>query len=85
MVAIHPHAAARLELRGATAEEVVETVELGEKFPAKFDRTGFHRTFQGHYLWRAKAFDTKRVEAYAVFENHEWLVITVIVKFGRAS
>ena len=44
-VRLHPHAAARLIERGATEEEVVNAVETGEKFSAKFGRTGFRRNF----------------------------------------
>ena len=35
-VNIHPHAAARMGERGATEQEIIETVESGEQFPAKF-------------------------------------------------
>ena len=44
-VSIHPHAQARLVERGATVQEVIETVEQGQSSPAKFDRTQFHRSF----------------------------------------
>ena len=80
-VTLHPHAQARLSERGATYDEVIETVERGNTIPAKFGRTGFRRDFAGPHLWRGNRFDTKRVEAYAVFEDGRWLVITVIVKF----
>lgn len=48
-VRLHPHAAARLIERGATEAEVVNAVETGEKFSAKFGRTGFRRNFA--YKW----------------------------------
>ncbi len=85
MVAVHPHAAARLAERGASEEEVVVTVERGLQSPAKFGRVKFVFDFDGDHIWRGRNFDRKRVEAYAVFENDDWLVITVIVKFGRAT
>ena len=44
-VRIHSHARERMEERGATEEEVIETVRKGERFPAKFGRTGFRRNF----------------------------------------
>jgi hypothetical protein len=44
-VRLHPHARDRALLRGATEEEVIETVRTGESFPAKFGRTGFRRNF----------------------------------------
>lgn len=56
------------------------TLREGERFPAKFGRTGFRRNFvfRGERLGRRYA--TKQVEAYAV-EEDGWLVITVIVKY----
>lgn len=80
-VRIHPHARPRLAERGATEDEVVETVRFGESFTAKFGRTGFRRNFVYNSLWRGKTYATKQVEAIAVQENNDWLVITVIVKF----
>ena len=79
-ITLHPHAQARLAERGATTEEVMATVESGERFPAKFGRTGFRRNFAYNGLWRGKAYATKQVEAIALSEDG-WLVITVLVRF----
>ena len=51
-VHIHPHAAERMEMRGASEREVAETVRGGEQFPGKHGRTGFRRNFAGVFLWR---------------------------------
>jgi len=80
-VRIHPHARDRMELRGASVEEVEVAVAKGEQFPAKHGRTGFRRNFAGAHAWRERMFDTKQIEVYAVLEDGDWLVITVIVKF----
>ncbi|MGH9325299.1 MAG: hypothetical protein ACRD2B_01215 [Terriglobia bacterium] len=79
-VRLHPHALARLAERGTTETEVVGTVESGERFPARFGRTGFRRNFSFEGEWRGHHYATKQVEAYAIEENG-WLVITVVVKF----
>ena len=79
-VALHPHARARLAERGATEAEVIETVQMGKRFPAKFGRTGFRRRFPFHDMWRGREYATKQIEAFAV-EEHGWLVITVIVRY----
>ncbi|MGH9435190.1 MAG: hypothetical protein ACRD06_04235 [Terriglobia bacterium] len=50
-VALHPHAKQRMAERGATEREVISTVELGERFPAKFGRTGFRRNFAFGAEW----------------------------------
>jgi hypothetical protein len=59
---------------------VIATVDRGERFPARFGRTGFRRNFDFMGEWRGRAFGTKQVEAYAVDENG-WLVITVMVRY----
>lgn len=80
-VRLHPHARERLVERGATEEEVIAAVLDGETFIARFERTGFRRNFAFAGQWRGKTYATKQIEAYAIEENEEWLVITVLVKF----
>ena len=79
-VALHPHAKSRLIERGATEAEVIETVREGERFPAKYGRTGFRRNFPFNGVWCGRQYATKQVEAFAV-EESGWLVITVIVRY----
>jgi len=80
-VRIHPHAVQRMKERGATEGEVVETVDRGESFPARFDRTGFRHNFPHGGEWRGKRYNTKQVEAYAVQEGNDWLVVTVVTRY----
>lgn len=80
-VRLHPHAAERMQERGASESEVEVTVEQGEKFPAKFGRTGFRRNFAFDRKWRGTYYGTKQVEAYAVQEGDDWLVITVVTHY----
>lgn len=79
-VRLHPHARERMTERGATEAEVIAAVTGGERFPAKFGRTGFRRNFPFDADWRGRRFSTKQVESYAVKEDG-WLVITVVVKY----
>lgn len=79
-IRLHPHARERLAERGATEQEIVETVQTGERFPAKLGRTGFRRNFSFNGEWRGRRYATKQLEAYAVGESG-WLVITVVVKY----
>ena len=58
---------------------MIAAVSEGERFPAKFGRTGFRRNFPFDSEWQGRSYKTKQVEAYAV-EEDEWLVITVMVK-----
>jgi hypothetical protein len=67
--------------RGANESEIIATVEQGETFPAKYGRTGFRINFPFNGSWRGKHYATKQIEAYAVKEDEDWLVITIIVRF----
>lgn len=80
-VRLHAHAQDRLQERGATQEEVIATIERGERLAAKHGRTGFRCNFAFHGGWNKRQYSTKQIEAYAVEEKDGWLVITVIVKF----
>jgi hypothetical protein len=80
-VRFHPHARERLQERGATEEEVTTAVEAGERFDAKFGRVGFRRNFPFESVWMGRQYATKQVEAYAIQEGGDWLVITAIVKY----
>lgn len=81
MTRLHPHAKQRLTERGISDEEAITTVKDGETFPAKFGRTGFRRNFSFNGTWRGKYYQTKQIEAYAVKENDDWLVITLIARY----
>jgi len=80
-IRFHRHARERMAERGATEQEVTAAVEGGEQFEAKFDRTGFRRNFVFEKQWRGKSYKTKQVEAYAVRQDDDWLVITVIIRY----
>jgi hypothetical protein len=80
-IRLHPHARERLTERGATEAEVIATVSQGEKFRAKFGRTGFRRNFRFGDKRRGKYYGNKQVIVYAVHDQSGWLVITVVTKF----
>lgn len=78
---IQPHAQERMKERGVTENEVKATIEHGESFPAKFQRTGFRRNFPFDSIWRGKYYKVKQVEVYAIQEGIDWIVITVITRY----
>ncbi len=80
-IRFHPHALARMQERKAREDEVVATIEGGEKFPAKHGRTGFRRNFPFNAHFRGKFYYSKQIEVYAVQEGKDWLAITVITRF----
>ena len=67
--------------RGATENEITNTVEGGEQFPVKFGRTGFRRNFVYEQKWRDHFYRTKQLEVIAVAEADDCLVLTVIVRY----
>jgi hypothetical protein len=81
MVKLHPHAKERLSERGASEAELVATVEEGESFPVKYGRAGFRRNFPFNTVWRGRHYATKQIEAYAVKDGKDWLVITIVTRF----
>jgi hypothetical protein len=77
----HPHALVRMAQRGATQIQVIETVEAGEHFEAKFGRVGFRRNFIFEKQWQNRYYKNIQVIVYAVMENTDWLVISVITRY----
>lgn len=67
--------------RGATEEEVIKTVEEGERFSGKFGRTGFRCNFAFGGMWRGKSYRVKQIEVYAVKERESWVIITVVARY----
>jgi hypothetical protein len=80
-IRIHPHAVERMSERGATEREVLETIQNGEQFPAKFGRMGFRRNFLFEKVWQGRIYATKQVEVLAVREDDDWIVIAVVTRF----
>jgi len=70
-----------MEERNATEHEVKAAVEKGERFPARFGRTGFRRNFPFAGEWRGKSYKNKQIEVYAIQEGNDWMVLTVITRF----
>ncbi|MFO7855952.1 MAG: DUF4258 domain-containing protein [Paracoccaceae bacterium] len=83
-VRLHPHAEERAAERGASAEEIAETVATGARAPARHGRTAFERDFPGPFPRGARRFDSKRLLVYAVEDDEGWLVVTVVVKYRSA-
>jgi len=69
-VEIHPHALQRIGERGSSVDEVKETVLHGEKFSAKFGRTGFRKNFSFEGKWNNRMFRNKQIEVYCVKEKN---------------
>ena len=80
MVLIHPHAKERANERGTREDEIIDTV-TGEVFPAKYGRTGFRKTTIYNATWQGKNYYAKQLECYAVKEQENWIVISLLIKY----
>lgn len=80
-IAIDPHALVRIRERGADIEEIRETLEKGERFPAKRGRTAFRGTFTYDDWWEGKFYRNKQLEVIAAPQQNGWYVVTVITRF----
>ena len=67
--------------RGASEDEVAATIREGERFTVKFGREGFRRNFSFSSLWQGRQYHMKQVEVFAIWEEGDWLVISVIAKY----
>lgn len=70
-----------MQERGTTDTEVVAAVAEGEQFPTQFGRSGFRRNFSFPHEWRGHRYRMKQIEAYAVQEGVDWVVLTVITRY----
>jgi len=50
-------------------------------FDAKYGRKGFRKNFSFDKAWRGLFYSVKQVEVYAVKEETDFLVMTVISKY----
>ncbi|MEA2103854.1 MAG: DUF4258 domain-containing protein [Candidatus Cloacimonadota bacterium] len=80
-ISFHKHALNRMKERGVLKKEVISAIKTGEKFSAKYNRTVFRQNFVFGKKWLGKLYNTKQIEVYAVNENNNWFVITVIAKY----
>ncbi len=75
------HARERMRDRGATLEEVEETIELGTQTKEDGEDV-FRKSFDFGRKHDGKYYRLKHLKVYAVFEHPNWIVKTVIVKYS---
>ena len=70
-----------MQERGTTETEVIAAVAEGEQFPSQFGRNGFRRNFPFPHEWRGQQYRMKQVEAIAVQEGMDWVVLSIITRY----
>ncbi len=77
------HVRERMSERGATEEEVRDTVLSGTPAPAKEGRQARERVFPYNAKWQGRNYAQKRVRAIFVEEHDRLVVLTVYVYYGE--
>jgi hypothetical protein len=75
------HAMEQLFDRGATENEVEQTIREGEVLPAKKGRCAFRKNFPFQAVWKGKCYEIKQVMPIVIEESERWVVVTVYVFF----
>lgn len=71
------HALLQMAERGATQEEVLETIRSGEQVPAKRGRQGYRKNFQYGQWWGGRRYAIKQVLAIVADDPEVVVVVTV--------
>jgi len=75
------HARERIEGRGGTQQEVIETIRTAPWGPAEGGRRECRKDFPYGREWNGKVYATKQVRPIFVEEPNEVLVVTVYVYY----
>jgi len=75
------HARDQLRYRGATEEEVTETIQTGPWEAAEQGRMEAKKDFPFNAVWNKRTYETKRVRPVFVEEEEGIVVVTVYVYY----
>jgi hypothetical protein len=76
------HARARMEQRGATEEEVIETIRTAPWHDAERGRHECRKGFPFNREWNGKVYASKQIRPIFAEEAREILVVTVYVYYA---
>jgi len=82
-IRIEPHTLLRAIERGASEEEIKETIMSGSGIPAKGNRLGKAKAFDFNRYRNEKFYVYKKLEVYYVIENENVVTVTVYVFYGE--
>lgn len=71
------HARQQMVMRGASRNEVIDTIRTGGKAPAKRGRWKFRKNFPYNNLWGGRRYAIKQVLAVVAEDSHVLVVVTV--------
>ena len=80
---IDPHTLERASERGASREEIIETIEKGVTIVGKKGRLGKAMVFEFRSQWNGKTYLQKKIEVFYVVEGDAIITVTVYVYYGK--
>lgn len=83
MIQIDPHTLERALERGATEEEIRDTLTNGLPITAKGQRLGKTKVFEFQNTRGQKYYEQKRIEVIYIMENDVAVTVTVYVFYGK--
>ncbi len=82
-IQIEPHTLQRAIERGATENEIDDTLNSGVNILGKSGRLGKSKIFTFDTKRNGKYFEEKKLEVYYVIENNIIITVTVYVFYGK--
>jgi len=82
-IIISEHTEERAMERGATKDDIIETIKLGTDFEAKKNRLGKQKVFPVNSERNGTFYEEKLVKVLFVIENNCIFTVTVMVLFGK--
>jgi len=80
-IRLSEHAKQQLQFRGATEEEVAQTIRMETWGPAELGRLECRKNFAFNSEWNKNYYATKQVRPVFVNESDEIVVVTVYVYY----
>ena len=80
-IRLSEHAKQQLRFRGATEQQVIESIRTETWKPAELGRLECRKDFSFESEWNKKYYDTKQVRPIFVEEHDEVIVVTVYVYY----
>jgi len=82
-IRIEPYTLERAEERGASENEIRDTLETGLDIPARGNRKGKAKIYDFKQERPGKYYERKRVEVIYVEEENQFVTVTVYVFYGE--
>jgi hypothetical protein len=82
-IQIEPHTLQRANERGATEQEIIDTINNGVNIPAKAGRMAKAKIILFNNIWNRKSYQHKKIEVYFIIEKEVIITVGCISNFRR--